>query len=126
MNNRITPKERNLLKGAVRRVFSRSDLRRKIVDLSRVDYYDAERPRVKKWSICPSCKKYIPTYQMQVDHIDPIIPINTAFEHMSLDEVVDRTWCEEHNLLATCIDCHKLKTKQENKLRREQKKKGKI
>jgi hypothetical protein len=48
MNNpRVTSKERGLLKGAIRRVFSRSDLRRKVIELSRIDHTDSTRPRVK-------------------------------------------------------------------------------
>lgn len=54
---------------------------------------------------------------MQVDHIDPIVPTDSALESMSWDTVIDRTWCEEHNLQAICIECHEEKTKQERKQR---------
>lgn len=122
MNNRISAKERGLLKGAVRRVFSRSDLRRRIIELTIIKHTDASRPRVKKWSMCQSCLKPTPTYLMQVDHHEPIVPTSTTLEDMTWDEVIDRTWCEENNLVPLCKPCHLLKTKQENKLRRELKK----
>lgn len=117
-NPRITKKERNLLKGCIRRTFSRSELREKAVAASRVDHYDPERKRVKKWSICPECQVLTPTYKMEVDHVDPIIPVNGSFEDMTLDEVVDRTWCPENKLKAKCSDCHEIKTKAENKERK--------
>lgn len=118
MNNRITPKERGLIKGAIRRVFSRSDLRRKLVESTRIAYTDPERPRVKKWSICQLCNMKTPTYKMQVDHIDPIVPINATLEDMTWDLVIDRIWCLENNLQVLCFACHNEKTKSERKLRR--------
>jgi 5-methylcytosine-specific restriction endonuclease McrA len=123
MNKRVTAKERNLIKGAIRRVFSRSELRRRIVDLTVMEgYSDPTRKRVKTWCLCPVCKVPTPKSYMQVDHIDPIIPLNRSFEEMSLDEVVDRIWCEENNLQALCETCHDKKTKAENAERRKNRK----
>lgn len=117
MNNRISVKERGLIKGALRRVFSRSDLRRQAIELSVVQHIDPNRLRVKKWSICPMCKRYIPTYKMQVDHVLPVIGIHETLEAMSWDLLVDRLWCDPKNLLAICEEDHKEKTRQERKLR---------
>lgn len=126
MNNpRITPKERGLLKGAIRRVFSRSDLRRKVLDLSEVSHSDPLRPRVRKWSKCATCGKPTPKYLTVIDHIDPVIPVDSSFEHMSLDTVVDRLWCEEINLQPICEVCHTAKTKIEKDQRKEYKKRNK-
>lgn len=108
----------NLLKGAIRRVFSRSELRRKVVDTSVVaGYVDPNRPRVKKWSRCQQCKKLEPTYLMDVDHIEPVIPLSIPFEHLTVDTVVNRLWCEENNLQVLCVACHDAKSKQEQKIR---------
>lgn len=118
MNNpRISKKERNLIKGAIRRVFSRSELRRAVIDASKMKYEDHTRPRVKNWCLCAVCEKPTPKSYMQVDHIDPIVPTDSALEAMSWDTVIDRTWCEEHNLQAICTECHEEKTKQERKQR---------
>lgn len=123
MNNpRITKKERGLLKGAMRRVFSRSELRQKVIATADVEHHDPARPRVKKWSKCPICRQLTPRYLMAVDHLDPVIPVNTSFEEMSLDTVVDRLWCEEHNLQPICPICHDQKSALERKLRTKNKK----
>lgn len=112
-------KERNLLKGAIRRVFSRSELRRKVLDASVINSYsDPTRPRVTKWCKCSGCGKMEPKYLMQVDHTEPLIPVNKSLEEMSWDEVINNTWCAEANLKPICKPCHKLKTKAENKERR--------
>lgn len=123
MNNpRITAKERNLLKGAVRRVFSRSDLRRAVLEAATIQHFDLSRPRVKKWIQCAVCKQPSARYEAQVDHIDPIVPLHLTLEGMSWDTVVDRTWCEENNLQAICEDpCHKQKTKLEREARKKAK-----
>lgn len=119
-NPRITKKEMNLIKGSLRRVFSRSELRRKVLNTADIEHYDPARPRVKKWSRCPVCLSITPKYQMVVDHQDPVIGITEAFEDLSVDTVIDRLWCIENNLLPMCkTPCHDKKTKAENKLRRE-------
>lgn len=124
MNNKnMTPKERNLLKGAVRRVFSRSELRRSVVELTVVrGYEDTKRPRVKTWCKCPMCKEMTPKSYMQVDHIVPIIGLSETLADLSWDTVIDRTWCNNNNLQALCITCHLKKTKEEKKQRTQAKK----
>lgn len=123
MKNPKSPKERNLLKGAIRRIFSRSELRRQALDKSLVkDYSEPSRRRVTRWSKCPECKKMIPTYLMEVDHKEPVIPKGKTLEEMDWNEVVDRVWCNEKNLIAICKPCHKQKTKAEQAERRRIKK----
>lgn len=124
-NPRITAKERGLIKSAIRRVFSRSDLRKQAVEENRVNYSDPNRPRVKKWSICHQCDTFTPTYLIEIDHRDPIIPINSSLEEMSWDQLINRIWCDPDNLNTLCKKCHKEKSKTENKARRAYKKEKK-
>ena len=117
------PKERNLIKGAIRRVFSRSELRRKAIEQALVkDYADPKRPRVTKWGRCSECKEMTPLYKMQVDHKEPVIPLGSSLEEMSWDQVVDNVWCDERNLQPLCETCHKAKSKGEMVERRKLKK----
>ncbi len=127
MNPRVTKKERGLLKGAVRRVFSRSELRLKVLNKTVIEgHTDPARPRVKRWSRCSSCTSLVPTYLLDIDHVLPVIPIDRSFDEMTLDELVDRIWCDEKNLAGICETCHDIKTKAENLERRKNKKtKGK-
>ena len=119
MNSRITPRERGLLKGALRRVFSRSELRRKVIDASIIKHSDPSRPKVKTWCLCTTCEILEAKSYMEVDHKDPVVPIKSTLEDMTWDEVVDRIWCEAGNLQPICKQCHKTKTKEEQKQRRE-------
>lgn len=125
MNQRISARERGLIKGALRRVFSRSDLRRDALSKSIIAHSDPKRPRVTKWSMCPDCKEPSPTYLMQVDHINPVVPLNTTMEEMDWNDLVNNLWCDISNLVAICKPCHKIKTGQERKLRLKYKKEKK-
>lgn len=121
MNPRVTAKDRNAIKGALRRAFSRSQLHKKVLDANVVEHSDPKRPRVKTWVKCNVCRIPEARSYMAVDHIDPLIPTNTTFEAMSLDTVVDRLWCEENNLQILCETCHDAKSA----LEREERKKNK-
>ena len=122
MKNPSSPKERNLLKGAMRRLFSRSDLRRSVIDKALIEHFDITRPRVTKWVFCNECGIIFPKYLAQVDHVLPIIKITSSLEEMTWDEVVDAIWCDESNLKVVDKECHKAKTKEENAARRAYKK----
>lgn len=118
-------KERGLIKGAMRRVFSRSELRRQALNTTAIDHSDPLRPKVTKWGFCSSCGLIEARYKLEVDHVEPLVPLDKSLEDMDWDEVVDRLWCDGSNLAVVCKDCHKSKSKAENKERRLNKGKNK-
>lgn len=122
-NPRITKKEKSLIKGALRRVFSRSELRRRAVDAALVkDYSDPSRKRVTRWGRCTACQTLTPLYLLEIDHVDPVQPLGLTLDDMTYDTLIDRIWCKEDNLKAICKPCHKDKSLRENKERRQIKK----
>jgi 5-methylcytosine-specific restriction endonuclease McrA len=121
MKNPKDAKERNLIKGALRRVFSRSNLRREALAKHDISFSDPLRPRVTRWSWCGECGILEPTYKMEVDHKKPVIEVNETMDDLTWDELIGRIWCDIGNLSPVCKDCHKIKTKKENKERREYK-----
>lgn len=122
-NPRISKKEQGLIKGSIRRVFGRSDLRREVIESYIVKgYSDPNRKKVKYWIKCSECGNMEAKSNIQLDHQEPVIPVNRSFEEMTLDEVVDRQWCLAENLKPMCKPCHYEKTKAENKERRRIKK----
>lgn len=118
MNNLLSPKERGLLKGALRRIFSRSDLRRQALDKHNITFQDPNRPRVTKWSFCGECGCIEPRYLMEVDHISPVIKVSETLDSLTIDQLIARLWCSIDNLSPICKPCHKAKSKVENKERR--------
>lgn len=126
-NVRISNKERGLIKGAVRRVFSRSELRQQAIKLTEINYTDPLRPRVKKWCRCKLCGNATPRYKMQCDHILPVVKLGMLLEDMSWDELVNNLWCDPNNLQGICETCHLEKSRSEAAERaklRKAKKKG--
>lgn len=122
-NPRITKQERGLIKGGIRRVFGRSELRQRVIQNGIVKgHKDPKRKAVKFWVKCQECGKMEAKSNVQIDHSEPVVPVNRSFEEMSFDELVDRMWCEEKGLSILCKPCHAIKTKAENKERRRIKK----
>lgn len=125
MNPRISKKEWGLIKGALRRVFSRSDLRKEVLEAAIVEHSDPSRPRVKTWVKCAICGGLDAKSNIDVDHKSPVIPINSSMAEMTLQEIVSRLWCDKKDLQTACPPCHDEKTKEENKARRQYKKENK-
>lgn len=122
MNNPKNPKERNLIKGALRRVFSRSDLRNEALLSTHIEHSDPERPRVTKWNWCTECGLIEASYLFDVDHVDPLIPLGKSLEDFEWADIVDRLWCDINNLKPVCKPCHREKSRLEMKERRRIKK----
>lgn len=68
---------------------------------------------------CPVCEKLYPKGMMQADHVQPVVPVS-GFD--SWDGVIARLYCEEEHFQPICRACHKAKSLEENKQRRENKK----
>lgn len=67
--------------------------------------------RLAKFYRCNKCKDAFPAKDVEVNHIDPVIPI-TGFD--SWDGVIERMFCEKDKLEVLCKPCHKIVTKEEN------------
>lgn len=117
-NKKITTKEWSLIKGKINSIFSRSELRRSIIQEAVISHSDESRPRVKTWFKCALCGKPEAKSYAEVDHITPKIRISETFDTMNLDDYIDRVWCNPSNLQVVCKPCHRLKSTEENKLRR--------
>lgn len=115
--SKLTAKDRGLIKGAIRRVFSRSEVRNNILEKSKVEgVFLPSRPRVKNWYQCYICDELYIKTEMQVDHIKPVIPLDKTLETMSWDELIKNIW--ESDAKACCVTCHRAKNKEERKLRK--------
>lgn len=110
--------------GNLKRAFSRSPTvvnflrkHRREEQWHKKDGTIAKRPRV--FYKCFHCKKEFNSTQVQVDHIDPVVPPNIPAKYMSYDVLIDRIFCNESNLQILCKEHHKQKSQLENNLRRE-------
>lgn len=74
---------------------------------------------------CAGCQNVVPvtikkgrkrTKNVHVDHIEPVVPV-TGFT--TWDDYINRMFCEADGLQVLCSECHKSKTQEEQKQRKE-------
>ena len=70
---------------------------------------------------CAMCLEVFHYKQIQLDHIRPIIEPKRGW--VSYNDFIERLLCDELGFQCLCKSCHKEKTKKENKIRNENKKK---
>lgn len=51
--------------------------------------------------------------RMDVDHIDPVIPVEDSGKDKDWNKIINRLFCEEDNMQSVCSKCHLEKTKKE-------------
>ena len=66
---------------------------------------------------CAACLNEFPAKEVQVDHIDPVVDPKEGF--VSWDKFIERLFCSPQNLQVLCITCHKQKTAEEKKERKD-------
>ncbi len=72
-------------------------------------------PRGGKMYQCCKCEEAFKATEIQVDHIEPIVPNGIKQADMTIDEYVSRLFCDVSNLQILCFEDHKLKSKEERK-----------
>lgn len=131
--------ERGRIKGAIRRVFRLSPQMKDVIKAARVEL----PPALKKDGTpgkrnqvrfrCAICNDLFSQKNIQVDHIDPVVPMWESESRMQFDNWVSTIargiFCKKENLQVVCStpmvrnngnpSCHKLKTDEENYVRRQ-------
>ncbi len=79
-----------------------------------------------KMGECSVCESLTPMYLLEVDHIDPVVPLMIPGKLMSFIMLFSRTFCPPSNLQVICKTCHKIKSKKEMAQRVEWRKKKKF
>ena len=110
------------IRGANRRLFARSPLVREKLEESRQEFprYKNDGTRHKKNWVkreCEVCSNWVPSSQIAIDHIDPVVPPEGFPAHFDMwDRIIlflKRLWCDKSNLQRICDPCHESKTKAE-------------
>ncbi len=77
--------------------------------------YKNERGRWVYHGTCEVCHKVFPETMMEVDHIDPVVPL---IGWDSWDGVIERMFCERDGLQVVCKPCHTSITNNEKEQRK--------
>src|ERR1035437_6889283 len=111
--------QESVIRGALRRAFSRSPLVREVLEDSRQEFprYKKDGTRHKKNWVkrqCQGCNEWVSSGHIVVDHIDPVISVTHGKQDWNT--FIDRLWCNtsgKTNLQRICDPCHDLKTQGE-------------
>lgn len=103
----------NLISTAIRQVFRYSSLYKNCIESSKVE---SDKKTLYR---CAKCGGLSNRKDIQVDHIDPIMPITGV--SLTKDTLIDRIWTDGIQILDR--KCHTEKSTYENKLRKENRKK---
>ena len=130
------------IRSALRRTFSRSPIVREILNSARIEYdqYKKDGTIAKRKAVrykCAICGKEFKSSEVSVDHIIPVIPVNSEFD--GWDNFIERLFCDKDNLQVVCSyklkdrnkhegrsSCHHIKTQEERRQRKETEKMRKI
>lgn len=109
---------------ALKRTFSRSPVVQEVLRDYRQEHpqYNKDGSLAKKPAVrfpCVECKNIYMGKNIQVDHIDPVVPLNIPAKHACMNTLIDRLFCNKSNLQILCKDCHKIKSTKENAIRKE-------
>jgi len=107
---------------SLKRTFSRSPVVQEVLKEHRQEHpqYNKDGTLAKKPAVrypCVECHNLHMGKNIQVDHIEPVIPLNIPAKHACMDVVIGRLFCNKSNLQILCKDCHKTKSKEENTIR---------
>ncbi len=116
-----------LIMGSIKRIWRRHPnrtevLKRVEVRKSQVNKDGSIAKREQVFYKCEACSQLAKTQgndeypQVDIDHIEPVIPIDRPLE--SWNEFIVRLFCSPDNLSALCRPCHLTKSKAENAKRR--------
>lgn len=126
--------KRNRIKGALRQAFRLSPQMYEVMQRARVELPPAlkkngqpgKKPRVRYK--CAICGELFQQKNVQVDHIEPVVPVYKTEKDMNYDELADGVFCKLSNLQVVCStpmsrnegkpSCHKIKSDEENFIRK--------
>jgi len=105
-------RDKLILMNAARLYFRQSNLMKEAKE--RAKHPTIKGVRGGKMYICAKCNKTFSGRDVQIDHIEPVIPIGTPKKEMSLMQFYDRLYCDISNLQVLCKPCHVSKSVDEN------------
>jgi len=108
-----------VLMRAWKRVFSKSPLRKEAMEIAKCPR--KKGPKGGARYRCAKCKKDFGSWEVEVDHIDPVIPLERLARGLSWGDIENRLFCDLSNLQVICKDCHAKKNRKEMAARKRNK-----
>ena len=109
---------------AIRQAFVRSDQYKECKTRNRVEYdkYKKDGTLSKRKDVfyrCEHCKKEFKEKDVEVDHKSQVVQLYESANDLTITAYISRVFCNALNLQLLCKECHNVKTKAENKTRKQ-------
>ena len=112
---------RSFVMSGLRRMTSRWGPKYSVLNKAFVeDQINPKTKRKRKMYRCAITEDLFPATEMQVDHIEPIVPLTWGMKSR-WNELLPRFFCSKENLQAVSKAAHKIKTQKENEKRNSKK-----
>lgn len=72
---------------------------------------------------CANCENIFKNKEIQLDHTEPVVPLEVTAEQQSWDSYIERMFCEASGYQVLCETCHDMKSAMEVQIRKENRKK---
>lgn len=72
---------------------------------------------------CANCEQLFKSKEIQLDHIEPVVPLEVTGLEQSWDSYITRMFCRAEGYQAICEQCHDMKSAVEVQIRKENRKK---
>jgi 5-methylcytosine-specific restriction endonuclease McrA len=113
--------ENAVIRGALRRAFSRSPVVREVLHEGRreVPRWRKDKTRAVKDAVqyqCQVCGEWVGSTKVQVDHIEPVIRVDGTW--CGWEDFIKRLFCDKSNLQRICLECHGQKSLRERQQRK--------
>lgn len=109
-DNEYEKKLKKFIIPVLRRASYRWDERNDCLKLARV-----ERGIYK----CANCGEKYPRKEVQIDHIEPVVPLDMGMEKQTLDSYIRRMFCKINGYQVLCELCHSMKSAMEVQTRKQ-------
>ncbi len=104
------------IKGALRQVAKYSPEVKQALKLA--THPTIKGPKGGARFICAKCGEVFEKKDVQVDHINPIIPVNKRTSDLDWNTIIARMFCSAEKLQVLCKPCHLIKSNEERKERK--------
>jgi len=108
--------QQSRIKGAMRQVAKFAPEVKEALNLS--VHPTIKGPRGGAKFTCAKCGEAFDRKEVQVDHKDPVIPVDKRTVDLDWNTIVERMFCSAENYQVLCKPCHVIKSNDERKERK--------
>ena len=68
---------------------------------------------------CANCEQIFRNKEVQIDHVEPVVPLAVSIEGQTWDSYIERMFCQASGYQILCSQCHTMKSSVEVQTRKQ-------